>query len=500
MGLSIVPVHAAFASEITIRDGFREYSPEGNVMSNKMSSPSVTSRVIHRPASVAVGVICLMVSVVAFLFPALWNNFAIVFFDTSGYVSRVLEMKLLPGRSIFYGLFLWLTSLGWRSFYGPPLLQSLFCVWLVYLMLRCHGLPAGPVVTATICVILGVFTGVSWYASQLEPDALVPLVVLVFWLLGFHWQSLKTAERAGLTIIVLLGIMSHMSCLALAIGLVGVVLFARVLVSWRRWSLKVSIIPPLVVLTLSLALIPMLHLALVGKVTYNAGGPEYIFGRLVQDGIPQRWLAEHCPVAGVKLCGLQNRIPYNGDEFLWGEKSAFRDIGEWTGSADKELGFLNRECFKAYPGAVAWTALRAAAEQLMMVETGDGLDEIHNETRYVFARLLTRTAASFNAAKQQQGQLTQALFDALNRVHVPVAYLSFFGLLAVVGWGLSSGRHDLAGAAVFVLLALLGNAFICGALSNPHHRYQSRIVWLAPLIVTMAVICWWQLRTKPKGI
>ena len=50
-----------------------------------------------------------------------------------------------------------------------------------------------------------------------------------------------------------------------------------------------------------------------------------------------------------------------------------------------------------------------------------------------------------------------------------------------------SNHRPLAGLALFVLVALLGNAFICGALSNPHHRYQSRLIWLAPLVVLLAV-------------
>ena len=79
-------------------------------------------------------------------------------------------------------------------------------------------------------------------------------------------------------------------------------------------------------------------------------------------------------------------------------------------------------------------------------------------------------------------------------MHVPVAYLSVLGLLVVVGWGIRARRHDLAGAALYIFLALLGNAFICGALSNPHNRYQSRLVWLATLIVGMAAVCWWQRR------
>ncbi len=440
--------------------------------------------------------LCLVFSIAVFLSPALWNGFAIVFFDTGGYVGRVLDMTLAPGRSFFYGLFLWATSLGWWSFWGPVLAQSLFTLWVIRLTLRCHDLPAGPLAIATFCGGLGLSTGISWYTSQLMPDTLVPLVVLGLWLLGFRWEKLGRSERAGLAALVLLALLSHMSCLALAIGLIIVILIARIILRGRNWPLSVSSLPPVVVVAASLLLMPMLHLALVGKATYTPGGPVFIFGRLVQDGIAQRWLAEHCPVPGIKLCGLQDRIPKTADDFLWGDTSPFQDIGGWSGAADAELGYLVKACVRTYPGAFVWTSLRATAQQMVRVETGDGLDEYQPAARAVFTDLLPRTAGPFNAASQQQGQITQPLFDALNTVHVPAAHLSVLGLLIVVGWGLRAKRHDLAGLALFTLVALLGNAFICGALSNPHDRYQSRLVWLATLVVGMATVCWWQDRTK----
>jgi hypothetical protein len=445
--------------------------------------------------------LCLVFSVAVLLAPALGNGFPLVFFDTGGYVNRALAMNLLPGRSLFYGLFLWISSVGWWSFYGPVLFQALFIVWQIHLMLRCHDLPAGPGTTALFCAGLGLLTGISWYTSQLMPDGLVPVVVLALWLLGFRWPGLGVFERAGLAAIALLGLLSHMSGLALAIGLAAVTMLARVVMAGRRWNISVHWLPPAAVVIAGLILMPMLHLVLVGKATYTPGGPAYLYGRLVQAGIAQRWLAEHCPVPGIKLCGLQDRIPATGDQFLWGKKSAFRAIGEWSGAADAELGYLVREALKAYPGDVVLTALRATAEQMVMVKTGDQMTEIHNDTRNVLTnRLSSGTATSFNAARQQRGQLTEVFIDSVNRIHVPVAHLSALGLLLVIGWGLRSGRHDLAAAAVFVLLALVGNAFICGALSNPHDRYQGRLVWLASLVVGMSASCWCQLRReKPNA-
>jgi hypothetical protein len=47
--------------------------------------------------------------------------------------------------------------------------------------------------------------------------------------------------------------------------------------------------------------------------------------------------------------------------------------------------------------------------------------------------------------------------------------------------------HPAAGFAAAALLALLANAAITGGLSGPHDRYQSRIMWLPPLIAVLGI-------------
>jgi hypothetical protein len=37
-------------------------------------------------------------------------------------------------------------------------------------------------------------------------------------------------------------------------------------------------------------------------------------------------------------------------------------------------------------------------------------------------------------------------------------------------------------------VALLANAFVCGALSGPHDRYGARIAWIATFTVVIAVL------------
>lgn len=436
-------------------------------------------------ATAGLGLLWLIGGLAALLTPALWNKYALIFYDTGGYAEAVKGMQLVPGRSLFYGLFLWLSSLGWWSFWGPVLVQAMATLWLLHLLLRCLTLPCGPFpLLLTVGGLTG-FTGISWYTSQLMPDILVPLVVLVLWLLGFHWPRLRGGERMGLVLIGLLGMLAHMSCLALAMGLALVTVAAQRL--FRGRTLTVHWRASLAIVIGALTLMPLLHLALTGTSGFTPGGPVFLFGRLVQDGIVQRWLAEHCPVEGVKLCALRDRLPATADEFLWTKQSPFQDLGGWQ-EAEPELTFLTLAAVRAYPGMTLWTTVQSTAQQMIKVATGDALDEEHSDARGFLIDFMPSIAGPFGAARQQQGQVTRSLFNGLNRIHIPVALGCVAGLLPVAIWGLCRGRSDLAVLALFVLLALVGNAFICGALSNPHDRYQGRLIWLAPLVIGLFMV------------
>lgn len=448
----------------------------------------------------------LWLGVIALAGPAVWNGFAIVFFDTGGYIRRVLDGSLEAGRSLFYGQFLYAASAGWLSFWGPVLVQCAATLWLIHLCLRAHGI--GPATwppqarAGAMALMLSALTGIAWYSSQLMPDIWMPLLVLCLWLLGFKGYTLSPRERGGVALIALFSLLSHMSGMALAIGLVLMTGIARLLAPRLGWQIQPRLLPPFAIVAASLILMPLAHLATVGHAGYTPGGPFLLYGRLVQDGLAQRYLAEHCPKDGspapYKLCALQSRLPDNANDFLWHEDSPLNDIGGWQG-AEPELAALVRQTILAYPGTFFTTALRATGEQLLTIRTGDGLTEWHDMTRRVFDHMLpTQQDLEFNAARQQKQEISPTLFTALNMVHVPVGYLSMIGLLLVIGWGLRQDRHDLAALALFVALALLGNAFINGALSNPHDRYQSRMIWLATMVVAMAAVAWRERATPSK--
>ena len=137
---------------------------------------------------------------------------------------------------------------------------------------------------------------------------------------------------------------------------------------------------------------------------------------------------------------------------------------------------------------------------MIMVQTGDGLIEYHAGTRSVFANTLPRMAETFNAATQQQGGISRSVFETLNLVHVPIAHFSIVGLLFALGWGVHAKMFELVGLAAFSLVALLANSFICGALSGPHNRYQSRSIWVATAALGITLVCWRKFRMRNPRI
>ena len=74
----------------------------------------------------------------------------------------------------------------------------------------------------------------------------------------------------------------------------------------------------------------------------------------------------------------------------------------------------------------------------------------------------------------------------LATVHATVALLGVIGCALLVPFA-ARRRAPCLGYLVAVLLALPVSAAITGALSAPHDRYQSRIMWLPPLVAVLSL-------------
>jgi hypothetical protein len=424
------------------------------------------------------------------LAPALWNRFPLLEYDTGGYLARWFEGTLVVSRSTTYGLFL--TALAHPDLWPAVIAQAAVTVWVLALTLRAAGLGGRPGVLLGTTVLLGALTTLPWLTGILLADVFAGLAVLALYLLMLAPDRLNAIERAALLVLLAFAVSTHGATIA-----VGIVLVATAALAHRLWGVgaPAGIARSAAALGLGALLLLSANYAVAGRLAWTPGGASLAFGRMLQDGIVARYLAEHCAERHLKLCAFRKELPTDADTFFWSDdNSVFNRLGRFAGLGD-EMETIVFDSLRAYPLWQIEAALVATARQLVSVGSGEGVEKEMWHTHAIIEHYEPAMVADMRAARQQRGELS---FAALNRVHVPLALLAMALLLPTIGIALRRDRFaDLGLLAATVAVAVLANAAVCGVLSNPHNRYGARLAWLPPLV---ALVVAWRLAERRQGL
>ena len=410
------------------------------------------------------------------LAPAMWNRFPFLQYDSGGYLARWFEGYLVPSRSTVYGLF---AVAGWPLDFWPEVfLQAAAAVWIIWLVLRVHGLGDRPLALLGTVAALAATTSLPWIADILLTDIFAGTAVLALHLLLFAPAALSRRETAGLVLLIGFAAATHSATFAVLMAIVAAAGLARL---YRRDLLPLAALGRGAgAVALGVAMLLGTNFALSGQFAWTPGGYAIVFARMMQDGIVVRYLDAHCPDARLRLCPYRHRLPPTADEFLWSD-GPFNELGRFAGLGD-EMRTIVLESLVEYPGAQIETAISASARQLVKVESGEGVLNSIWHTYGIIERYMPTVVPAMRAARQQHGEVS---FRALNEVHVPVALISMLLLPLVLLIGRGDYGDLLRLLAATVAVALLANAVVCGALSNPHNRYGARLVWVATFAVAL---------------
>lgn len=410
---------------------------------------------------------------------ALWNGFPIIFYDTGAYILEGLGHVFVAERSPVYSLLLLYGNAGY-SLWLVAALQAGITSFAIVEFARAETPSLSVLGLIFVVILLVLLTGIAWYVGQIEPDAFTAVAVIAIYLLSFRAGVLGVARCALLAAAGALSIAVHASHLALAVGLVVAVFVVRgiALISASSRLPRPGLLLPSVAVAGAAALVLASNHELTGRYFISRSGPVFAFARMLQDGLVKRLLDESCPASGYRLCAYRSSLPSRADGFLWDADSPFNKLGRFYGPTD-EYRRIVLESLLRYPLANVQASLRDTALQFVMVRTGDQIEPQEWILYSDLEHYIPSQMDAYMSARQQQGQLR---FATLNLVHVGVALISVLALVALLG--ISLRRRDPPGAALtaFIILALLGNAFVCGVLSNPHDRYQSRLIWLSTLV------------------
>lgn len=247
----------------------------------------------------------------------------------------------------------------------------------------------------------------------------------------------------------------------------------------RRPLPVVRLLPALAALFLALTFTFASNYALTRQIFFSRAGPVFVFARLMQDGIVKRLLHDSCtgPETPYRLCAYQNQLASSANGWLWGNNPAFRALGGFQNSQAEDQRIIF-DSLKRYPVMHLRAALTDSVQQFFQFKTGDGIESQEWILRPQIGRLMPGQLPAYLAARQQKGEIS---FRILNMVHVTVGVLSLLALGVLLQQALVRRRWEEGLLPALVLAALIGNAIICGTVSNVHDRYQSRLIWLPTL-------------------
>ncbi|MEI9989705.1 MAG: hypothetical protein WDM86_06670 [Rhizomicrobium sp.] len=448
---------------------------------------------IARPLNEILGVLLLtpiLLSVAA------WNGFPIIFYDTGAYMLQGLGHLFIAERSPIYSAFL-AASGGAQSLWLVAAAQCLITAFVMVQFARAIRPQMSLWALLAIGAVLCLTTGLPWYAAQIEPDCFVAVAPLAIYLLAFHGEGLGPARKTLLAAAAAIAIACHSSHVALAAGLLVVLAAMRLApVAWIEANALPRPRLALAVTSFVLAILSIYaaNYIFTRHVFFSRSGMVFLEARLMEDDLITPVLDTDCPKAGYAICPYKDKLPAHADSWLWmgGITSPFHKAGGFE-KRGKESALLVGESLKRYPLENAIVALQDAALQFFWFQTGDGIVPQEWVLNREFKIAIPQQLSDYDHAYQQEGAIW---FLPINLVHVPMALLSLAALYLVLRNAVR--RRDWRGSLLpaFVLLALLGNAFVCGVFSGPHGRYQSRIMWLPTFAVVL--VAWPRIEAEAR--
>lgn len=434
---------------------------------------------------------------------ALVNGYPLLFFDSGQYLNTAVSRVYAPmDRPVIYGWFIFLTTLNLTPWLAVAA-QAALVVIMVDLTRRSFFGDLAPRATIVTVVVLAGLSTIPFFVAQIMPDIFTGLVPLAVALLVFKFKHLSPWARFGLGALLFFAIGSHNSHLPSVIACLTVAL------AWQ-WllhrstdgvpSTRPALVGALVVaMSVSAAVLALMasNFATSGRLTISPGSHVFLMGRLLADGPAVTYLRRHCPQAGLKMCDHLDAIPDDANVFIW-HSPILRKVGNWGGSRPEFEAIISGTLREEWAD-VARNALVAGARQFIYPGIADALEPIGAEfaLHEALGRLYPQDTHEFAASLQQQGRLESQPFTALAAIQKVAYWMAFVVLLhsAFTTW---RRQPAFVGTVVVVLAFLVTNAFICGALSGVHERYQGRASWIVPLLTTFWLLDWMRARTVAR--
>jgi len=421
-------------------------------------------------------------------------------------INSPFDQSVLSGRSIYYGALLYLGHVA-SKLWLPVFVQAAVFIYLTYtLAVTCLRFPFPAFLGLDVAVII--LTPVSFFVSYLMPDIFASFLILGTIILFGFWDELKNADRIIVSAIVLYSATTHSSDLLLLVALVGVA-FVTTFLS-NRGAPSTSRSSAAVVVLAVLVLCGILAEVAFTYATRTAVGanpirPPFLMARLIADGPGYRFLQENCSNRPYTVCQFIDRLPEVAPAFLWSTDPKDGVFSVADPSTRRELSSeqvkFALDVFRSDP----WGVIMSMGKNALQASFNIGIDEV-----FLTQQRLQWAKGSLPVVYSDQLPLARIavsdwqsswLRSPVMILYLAVYLISFVGLvLSLLLWpsirvltkSTAFPEREWFRAVVIATTAVVLNAAICGALSEPIvMRYQTRIAWIPVFaFLLMAASLW----------
>ena len=422
-------------------------------------------------------------------------------------------LTLIPARSAFYALpFYLLTRAG--GLWLVAALQATAAAWTVHVVGRALAPAMSALTYLALIAGLAALTSLGFEAAYAMPDLFGGLALLAAGALIACPDRLGLGARLGLCAIMAYAALAH------AENILNLAAAVALCIAFNFRAGLATVIARTA--PIAAALGAALAVAAGGGMILNTafGRPlhmaPFAASRLLADGGAQRYLRQTCGRSGLAACDLAEASPVYPEYYLGvyplepppslppSDPSRLYDQVQFRQVSDAEAD--HRERFVAEQSRLVWGALetdgpnqaRAAlangAAAFMNFAVNRDFDSLRGLMREHTQRRDQIVAITPGAAGCAQGGRACGDLDipALAPVQGLAVWLSFaalaFGLVRKPAATADPGA--LRPFAVATVCLVLANALICGGLSGPYDRYQSRVEWLIPFCALVGLLQW----------
>ncbi len=407
----------------------------------------------------------------------------------------------MASRSALYGVFLFGAEAA-GTLWLVAGLQAAATAWVVATLWR-TALP-GRRWWEPVAVIAGLalLTPLPFFAGFAMPDIFAAVAAIIAALLLFYPDRIERVERWGLAALLVFALGVHTSHVLLAVALVAVGSVTLVVLRVDRRA---------IVRRIGL-LVGLIAVAVAANGAYGIGirlttgerlrNQPFLTARLLADGPGRDYLRHACAhETPYVLCRFKAKPLSDSEDVLWSDLPGtgvfmLSTYATRVKLEDQEGRFVVGTLAYA-PVAQAVASLKNWGRQLLLAYVDDPVrtpafylnDPYWRQT--TLPPMIARIEACGPRHDRCDSRLTVALSRRWHGALSIIAAVVAFAALGVLAWRsrrATPGPDRLVAAAVFLLLAVLINAGVCGVLSGPFARYQARIVWLIPLVAAMLVV------------